>query len=59
MSFTQEELMMRGVVSTLPEEEQETVKILETRFFHLIETEGDLGLMAASLALMVLARKYS
>jgi hypothetical protein len=59
VSITKEELTMHHIIATLPEEEQETVKTLESIFSYLIEAEGYLGLMAASLAVINSAKKYS
>ena len=59
MTLDQQELMMRGAVTMLPEEDQARYKELEKKMMSCVEVEGELGAMVAELVTVALARKYS
>ena len=59
MTLDQQELMMRGAVAMLPEEDQARYKELEKKIMSFVEVEGELGAMAVAMVTVALARKYS
>jgi len=59
MTLDQQELMMRGAVAMLPEEDQVHYKELEKKIMSFVEVEGELGAMAVVLVTVAMARKYS
>jgi len=54
----QQELMMRGAVAMLPEEDQKKCKELEQKILEFVENEGEVGGMAVALAATILVKKY-
>jgi len=59
MTLDQQELMMRGAVAMLSEEDQARYKELEKKIMSFVEVEGELGAMAVAMVTVALARKYS